>query len=74
MTTHNDGYAYSAVPISNVNANAFLSQNNSITIGSGALLKTAQEVYITAQPNAHREHGFVCGRDQLGERPWPMAS
>jgi hypothetical protein len=51
VTTHNDGYAYSAVPISNVNANAFLSQNNSITIASGALLKTAQEVYITAQPD-----------------------
>ena len=51
VTTHNDGYAYSAVPISNVNSNAFLSQNNSITIASGALLKTAQEVYITAQPD-----------------------
>ena len=51
VTTHNDGYAYSAVPISNVNANAFLSQNNLITIASGALLKTAQEVYITAQPD-----------------------
>ncbi|HET6237314.1 MAG TPA: hypothetical protein VFE41_20495 [Acetobacteraceae bacterium] len=51
VTTHNDGYAYSAVPISNVNANAFLSQNNVISIASGALLKTAQEVYITAQPD-----------------------
>jgi hypothetical protein len=51
VTTHNDGYAYSAVPISNVNSNAFLSQNNVITIASGALLKTAQEVYITAQPD-----------------------
>ncbi len=51
VTTHNDGYAYSAVPISNVNANAFLSQNNSITIAAGAVLKTAQEVYITAQPD-----------------------
>jgi hypothetical protein len=51
VTTHNDGYAYSGVPISNVNSNAFLSQNNSITIASNALLKTAQEVYITAQPN-----------------------
>ncbi len=51
VTTHNDGYAYSAIPISNVNANAFLSQNNIITIAAGALLKTAQEVYLSAQPD-----------------------
>ena len=35
VTTHNDGYAYSAVPISNVNAYAFLTQHNTSRSAAG---------------------------------------
>ena len=49
VTARFDGYAGSLVPISDVNANAYLTQNNVITISSLALLQTAQQANLTAQ-------------------------
>ena len=49
ITARFDGYAGSLVPISDVNANAYLTQNNVITIATQALLQTAQQANLTAQ-------------------------
>ena len=49
VTARFDGYAGSLVPISDVNANAYLTQNNVIAIGPLALLQTAQQANLTAQ-------------------------
>ena len=43
-----DGYAGSAIPLSDVNASAFLVQSNNITVDSGANLETARQANLYA--------------------------
>ncbi len=52
VTARYDSYAGSLVPISDVNANATLIQNNIITIAGLAQLKTAQQANLDAQKYA----------------------
>ena len=43
-----DGYAGSAIPLSDVNASAFLVQSNNITVDAGANLETARQANLYA--------------------------
>jgi hypothetical protein len=49
VTARYDSYAGALVPISDVNSNAYLNQTNTITISAASVLKTAQQVNLTAQ-------------------------
>ena len=49
VTAHWDGFAGSAIPISDIDAEAYLIQTNTITINSGAQLKCARQVNLYAQ-------------------------
>ncbi len=70
VTARFDGYAGSLVPISDVNANAYLTQTNTITIATHAVLKTAQQANLTAQDIASGDMIAYAVGVKLGERPF----
>src|SRR5205823_11689516 len=47
-----DGFAGSAIPIDDIDARAFLFQDNRITVDAGALLETARTARLAAERNS----------------------
>ena len=55
VTAYTDAYAGALIPLGSVNANAYLTQTNSVTVYSGSLVQTGGSAWLEANNNVQAE-------------------